>query len=124
MAVRVCLTTSGQAEARVLDDAEHVAERIGPHDLDITGARVKGDGLPQGLGTQTLAWMLARCGRDLDEALRCARRALVLEPGKPSFVDTLGEIYFRRGQWANAVACAERCLASEPQNAHFLISIL
>lgn len=66
-----------------------------------------------------LAWLLARCGRELDEALEHSRRALELEPEKPSFIDTLAEIHFRRGEIEEAIVCAERCVQKDPRNSHY-----
>ncbi|MGE3776529.1 MAG: tetratricopeptide repeat protein [Pirellulaceae bacterium] len=66
-----------------------------------------------------LAWLLARCRRDLDSALQHAMRALELDPERPSYLDTLGEVYFQRRQLERAVDCAERCLRLDPGNAHF-----
>jgi tetratricopeptide (TPR) repeat protein len=66
-----------------------------------------------------LAWLLARCDRELDDALEHAQQALQLAPYKPSFVDTLGEVYFRRGQLDKALDCAQSCVEAEPSNAHY-----
>jgi tetratricopeptide (TPR) repeat protein len=63
-----------------------------------------------------LAWMSARCNRRLDEALQFARRAIELSPKTASYIDTLGEVHFRRGEVAEAIECGERCLEIEPDN--------
>jgi tetratricopeptide (TPR) repeat protein len=63
-----------------------------------------------------LAWMSARCNRRLDEALQFARRAIELSPKTASYIDTLGEVHFRRGEVAEAIECGERCLEIEPGN--------
>jgi tetratricopeptide (TPR) repeat protein len=73
------------------------------------GARVRND----------LAWMSARCNRRLDEALTLARRAVELSPNTASYIDTLGEVHFRRGDVVKAIECIERCLEIEPSNAGF-----
>lgn len=66
-----------------------------------------------------LAWLSARCDRRLDEALSHARRALELAPDTPSYLDTLGEVHFRRGEFEQAVQCAERCLELDADNDFF-----
>jgi tetratricopeptide (TPR) repeat protein len=63
-----------------------------------------------------LAWMSARCNRRLDEALQFARRAIELSPKTASYIDTLGEVHFRRGEVAEAIECGEHCLEIEPGN--------
>jgi len=75
--------------------------------LFATSARVRND----------LAWMSARCNRRLDEALQLAQAAIELAPTTASYIDTLGEVHFRRGELVEAVQCAERCLEIEPGNA-------
>ena len=71
-----------------------------------------------------LAWMSARCKRRLDEALRYSRRALELVPNSPSYLDTLGEVHFRRGEIQQAIACAQQCLEIEPRNKFFREQLL
>jgi hypothetical protein len=66
-----------------------------------------------------LAWLCARCDRQLDTALVHVRRALELAPQTPSYLDTLGEVHFRRGEYAQAVECARECLALEPNSEFF-----
>ncbi len=63
-----------------------------------------------------LAWMSARCNRRLDEALQLAEAAVEFSPRTASYIDTLGEVHFRRGELTEAIACAERCLEIEPDN--------
>jgi tetratricopeptide (TPR) repeat protein len=39
------------------------------------------------------------CSRRLDEAVDLVQRALKVEPGNPSFLDSLGWAYFRQGRF-------------------------
>jgi tetratricopeptide (TPR) repeat protein len=45
-----------------------------------------------------LAFVLAETGDSLDEALKLARQAVVKAPEQPSFMDTLGFVYLKKGQ--------------------------
>ena len=45
-----------------------------------------------------LGYMFAERGARLDEAVDLVRRALEIEPGNPSFLDSLGWAYFRQGR--------------------------
>ena len=58
--------------------------------------------------------MAARLDRELDQALQHAQRAVELEPDHASYVDTLAEVYFRRGNTTEAIRWAKRCLELEP----------
>jgi tetratricopeptide (TPR) repeat protein len=45
-----------------------------------------------------LGYMLAERGQRLDEAVSLVQRALKLEPGNPSFLDSLGWAYYQQGE--------------------------
>ena len=45
-----------------------------------------------------LGYMLAERGQRLDEAVDLVQRALKIEPGNPSFLDSLGWAYFQQGK--------------------------
>lgn len=68
----------------------------------------------------SLAWMSARCGRDLDSALKHATRAVELAPKNASYRDTLAEVQFRLGNAKDAMRLEEECLLQDPGNRHFL----
>jgi tetratricopeptide (TPR) repeat protein len=46
-----------------------------------------------------LGYMLAERGQRLDEAVRLVQRALEIEPGNPSFLDSLGWAYYQQGKF-------------------------
>ncbi len=73
-----------------------------------------------GVHCNNLAWMSARCGRDLDSALKYAKRAVELAPGNASYRDTLAEVQFRLGNAEEAARLEEECLRLDPGNRHFL----
>jgi tetratricopeptide (TPR) repeat protein len=62
-----------------------------------------------------LAWLAARCRRDLDRALEHARKAVELEPRQASYLDTLAEVYFQRGDRDRALELMKKCLEMEPK---------
>jgi tetratricopeptide (TPR) repeat protein len=66
-----------------------------------------------------LAWLAARCGRDLDQALKHARRAVELEPSEASYHAALGEVYFQRGQRGQALEAMAQCLRLAPDSSVF-----
>jgi tetratricopeptide (TPR) repeat protein len=49
-----------------------------------------------------LGYLLADGDRALDEAILLVERALVAEPGNPSYLDSLGWAHFRRGDFSEA----------------------
>lgn len=65
------------------------------------------------------AWMAATCNRRLDEALDLARGATELSPDNPTYLDTLAEVHFRRGDRAEAVELIRRCMELDPDREHY-----
>jgi tetratricopeptide (TPR) repeat protein len=66
-----------------------------------------------------LAWMAARCDRQLEEALKHALQATRLAGDNPAYLDTLAEVHFRLGDVSEAIRCAERCVELDPEKRHF-----
>jgi tetratricopeptide (TPR) repeat protein len=66
-----------------------------------------------------LAWLAARCGRRLDDALLHAEAAVRLDPERAAYVDTLAEVQFRRGDHGRAIALERRAVELEPRNPEF-----
>jgi hypothetical protein len=62
-----------------------------------------------------LAWLAARCRRDLGRALEHARKAVELEPRQASYLDTLAEVYFQRGERDRAIDLMKKCREMEPK---------
>jgi len=61
-----------------------------------------------------LGYLLAQSGKDLDEAERRVLRALQLRPETGAFLDSLGWVYFRRGEYLRAVEALERAVSLSP----------
>jgi tetratricopeptide (TPR) repeat protein len=64
------------------------------------------------------AWLAGKCRRNLDEALKQALHATSLEPTNTASLDTLAEVYFQRGQIAEAIKAMNRCIELEPAVEH------
>jgi tetratricopeptide (TPR) repeat protein len=64
-----------------------------------------------------LGYLLANRGRSLDEAVRLVERALVAEPGNPSYLDSLGWAHFRRGSLEDAEKYLTPAAEQLPRNA-------
>lgn len=67
----------------------------------------------------TLAWLLARCRHQLDEARMHACQAVGLSPDRAGLLDTLAEVEFQSGRRDEAIKAMRRCLVMEPRNAYF-----
>ncbi len=63
-----------------------------------------------------LAWTAARCGRRLEEAHRHAERAVELAPDNASYLDTLAEAYFQRGDRESALRHSRRAAELRPDD--------
>ena len=63
-----------------------------------------------------LAWLCARCRRQLDIGLTHAQRSVELAPRNAGHYDTLAEVHFQRGERMVAVELARKCLALDPRN--------
>lgn len=65
-----------------------------------------------------LAWSVATHDLFLAEAEEAARRAVKKKPKDANILDTLAEVYWRRGNAKDARETAERALALEPDSAY------
>ena len=50
----------------------------------------------------SLGYLLAERGDQLEEAVRLVQRALTIDPGNPSYLDSLGWAYFQQGRFEQA----------------------
>ena len=66
-----------------------------------------------------VAWLAARCRRQLDDGLAHARKAVELSPGSPGPLDTLAETHFQRGARDEAIALIKQCIALNPGRKYF-----
>jgi tetratricopeptide (TPR) repeat protein len=63
----------------------------------------------------SVAWLSACCRRELGQGQDHAEKAAALAPQSAGYLDTLGEVYFQRGDKAKALAAARRCAELEPK---------
>jgi tetratricopeptide (TPR) repeat protein len=68
------------------------------------------------IALNNLAYLLADAGGDLDEALKHARTANELFPGWATFLDTLGWVYYKRGETDAAVGQLCKAVRKNPRN--------
>lgn len=64
-----------------------------------------------------LAWLCARSGMNLQEALDLANRAITLAPDNPAYLDTAAEAHFALGNIDQAIKLETRALKSRPNDA-------
>jgi tetratricopeptide (TPR) repeat protein len=62
------------------------------------------------------AWLIGNTEGDMDEALRCSLKSLELQPEEAAYLDTLGHVYFGRGDFANAVKYQAKAVEHEPHS--------
>ena len=58
----------------------------------------------------TAAWILSRAVRNLDEGLKHSEKSLKLTPFEASYIDTMGELYFAKGDRKKAIAWGEKAV--------------
>lgn len=66
-----------------------------------------------------IAWLAARCGKQLDGGLEHAQRAVELDPRCAPFIDTLAEIFFQLGRREEALELIRKCVELEPKEPYF-----
>lgn len=65
------------------------------------------------------AWLAVNCRRELDKAQQHAQKAVSLSPKGADYLDTLAEIYFRKGEVAKATETMKKCIELDPGHAYF-----
>ena len=63
-----------------------------------------------------LAWLDAKCDENLPEAMTLAATAVTTLPDNAAAIDTLAEVNFHVGKYAQAVKLEERALAHDPDD--------
>jgi hypothetical protein len=96
------------------DAADHLFEKV--HAVLARTCQMFPDGA---LHRNNLAWMSAKCGRRLEEALNHAQAAVALKPDSAGHRDTLAEVHFARGDREEAIRQIQTCIAMQPDNPFF-----
>jgi tetratricopeptide (TPR) repeat protein len=65
-----------------------------------------------------VAWLAARCHRQLDAALDHAKEAVKLAPKNTTYLDTLAEVHFQRNEQDLALEAITRATALQPESAY------
>lgn len=93
-------------------------DRMGDHDAsdEAYERAIASDG-SNAAALNNYAYSLAERGIELGRALEHARRAVEIDGKSPSFIDTLGWIYFKRGDREEALRWLERAAALEGASA-------
>jgi tetratricopeptide (TPR) repeat protein len=60
------------------------------------------------------AWLVGNTEGDLDEALKCAHKAVELRPDAAAYLDTLAHVYFARGELQEAVKYQTKAAEHDP----------
>ena len=94
----------GSIEERQNDFLDAVAHYGKAVDLDANNAPA----------ANNLSWRLASDGGDLNRALDLAQKAVRLEPGNPSFEDTLGWVHYKMGHFPQAVTVLQDAVKAAP----------
>ena len=64
----------------------------------------------------SIAWLLAESGGNLDEAMVFASKALRIRPESPAYIDTMGCILLRKGDTASAARFLRKALDLQPDS--------
>ena len=98
------------------DGAAELDERSTAEDI-YRSALVRDPDNPKILNT--LAWFLRKEPERRHEAIGLIRRALSINPDMDSAWDTLAELYYREGQYVEALIAIDRAVSLESENTDF-----
>jgi tetratricopeptide (TPR) repeat protein len=62
------------------------------------------------------AWLVGNTEGDFDEAIRCSRKSLELQPEEGGYYDTLAHVYFGKGDYENAVKYQTKAAQLDPHS--------
>lgn len=65
-----------------------------------------------------VAWVAAKNGKRLEDALRLANRAVTMKPDSATYRDTLAEVLFLLGRTQEALHIEQACLLDDPDQWH------
>lgn len=108
----------------IIDAAELVREKLGTVPLE-KWFRLYYDPMMEHLQrypndtliANNAAWLAAKCGFELETAHRLANHVVEASP-TDTYMDTLAEVEFMRGNAARAIEISEKCRAMKPRDPH------
>ncbi|MBC7783373.1 MAG: hypothetical protein H7144_05990 [Burkholderiales bacterium] len=119
---------SSTDEGTFVGAAEELQQRIPAADFDAYFERVYAPARKRVLArpkeamlNNDFAWLCARAGKHLDEALTHAQEAVKRAPGNAAYLDTLAEVLFRLGRAGEAVEIERQAIELMPDD-EFLVS--
>ena len=60
------------------------------------------------------AWLVSNTEGDFDKAVKYSQRSLEIQPGSPSYLDTLGRCYFSAGEVEKALEVQREAVSMQP----------
>ena len=72
-----------------------------------------------GFAHSSAAMFMANCRRDLDMALKHAKKATELEPDNANYLDSLAEVHFRKGDRETALRLMKKCIEMKADRPYF-----
>jgi tetratricopeptide (TPR) repeat protein len=121
--LRKIVTGVGTAEGIFLDILEELEKVAAPKEIDAYFERVYAASAgrmaktPDTPGAKNdLAWLCARSGRRLEEAVKLAEEAVQAKPSEAAYLDTLAEAKFRVGDIDAAIQLETEALRLLPDN--------
>ncbi len=83
----------------------------------VTGMREEIERAPEeATGYNQLAWLIGNTEGDFDEALRLVQKSIELGPDNGAYYDTMGRVYYARGDYPNAVKYQSLAAELEPHS--------
>lgn len=90
-------------------------ERKGEWQKAVEKMRLVLESDPQNVAAMNfIGYTLAERGGDLDEAEKLVKKALETKPDSAAFLDSMGWVYFKRGEYGRAVEYLERAVDESP----------
>jgi len=73
----------------------------------------------EALNYNNLAWFYATHDRELDKGIKLAKKAIELDPKTAAYLDTLAELYYRKGDCEPAIEEIKKAIALDPPHIRY-----
>ena len=101
-----------QSAGRVLTRRSSIRSSRGDGDLHEAVAAAPEDAT----ANNNYAWLVGNTEGDFDEAIRCSRKSVELQPDEGGYYDTLAHVYFGKGDLKNAVKYEAKAAKLDPHS--------